>query len=202
MAAGSLVLANHELFIAPHQPLHFTRGYIWTPLFLLGLPALQRVLAWLARRLRGAVALVTALFLLDNSAWVSIQLLTNVKGAGYQLDLTNDQRAALQRLQEPALADHLLVADDRAFAILAVVYTPLRPWASHIASTPYANQRLAEIEAWVSEGVEVAAWRERPVIFVRESPQRPLDNLPWVAGASAIERYGNLIVVVRPAIAR
>lgn len=198
MATGSFLLANHELFMEPHQPLHFTRGYVWTPLFLLGLPALQRVLAWLGRRHRSAVALVAALFLLDNAAWLSIQLFTNIRGAGYQLELSADQRSAMRQLQEQTLADHLLVANDHVFAVLAVVHTPLRAWASHIASTPYANQRLAEIEAWHAGGVEVEAWRQRPVVFVREAPQAPLDSLPWVAGASSIERYGDLVVVVRP----
>jgi hypothetical protein len=198
MAGGSLLLANHELFIAPHQPLHFTRGYVWTPLLLLGLPALQRVFAWLGRGHRAAVVLAAALFLLDNATWLSIQLFANLKGAGYQLDLTSDQRAVIQRLREPALADHLLIVDDRTFSIIATVHTPLRTWVSHIASTPYADQRLAEVEAWRSAGVEAKAWRERPVVFV--VPQAPLEALPWTAGATSIERYGDLVVLVRPAL--
>jgi hypothetical protein len=201
MAAGSFLLANHELFIEPHQPLHFTRGYVWAPLFLLGLPALQRLLAWLGRQHRLAVAVAATLFLLDNATWMSIQLFTNIKGAGYQLELTADQRSAMRRLQDPALADHLLIVDDRGFAILAVVQTPLRAWASHIASTPYANRRLAEIQAWQVAGVEVEEWRRRPVVFVREAPEMAFGSLPWVAGATSVEQHGSLIVVVRPAIA-
>ena len=38
--AVSFLLANHEWLLAAHQPLHFTRGYLWMPLFLLGAPVL------------------------------------------------------------------------------------------------------------------------------------------------------------------
>jgi hypothetical protein len=37
----SFALANHESVARPVQPLHFTRGYIWSPLFLIGAPALD-----------------------------------------------------------------------------------------------------------------------------------------------------------------
>ena len=40
----SFALANHEFLIEPVQPIHFSRGYLWTPLFLLGAPLLVRVL--------------------------------------------------------------------------------------------------------------------------------------------------------------
>jgi hypothetical protein len=37
----SFFFANHELFIDPVQPIPFTRGYIWTSLFLLVIPSLH-----------------------------------------------------------------------------------------------------------------------------------------------------------------
>lgn len=33
-------LSIHDRFISPVQPAHFTRGYVWMPLMLLGLPLL------------------------------------------------------------------------------------------------------------------------------------------------------------------
>lgn len=33
-------LSLHDRFFKPVQPLHFSRGYVWLPLFLRGLPAL------------------------------------------------------------------------------------------------------------------------------------------------------------------
>src|SRR5207249_955712 len=36
--AVSFLLSKHDWFTSPRQPLHFTRGYVWLPLWLLGLP--------------------------------------------------------------------------------------------------------------------------------------------------------------------
>ena len=44
----AFALANHEFAVKPVQPLHFTRGYTWTPLFLMGASTL---VDWLSRRL-------------------------------------------------------------------------------------------------------------------------------------------------------
>lgn len=46
----SFGLANHEFAIDSIQPVHFTRGYIWIPLFLLGAPALISLFRWLPAR--------------------------------------------------------------------------------------------------------------------------------------------------------
>ena len=197
MALASFALANHELLMGAHQPLHFTRGYVWTPLLLLGLPPLLRRLER-ARPRRLLAAATTALFLLDNASWLAIQLLTNLQGAGYALELTPDERALMARLEEPALADHLLVIDDHVLAQLATVYTPLRPWAAHIATTPFAGERFAEIAAWRESGAEPAAWRTRPVAFVVAQDLEPLAAQPWVTPESRVERIGRFTLVLRP----
>src|SRR5262249_11331626 len=61
--AVSFLLANHEWFLPPRQPLHFTRGYLWMPLCLLALPLLQRLLSsgWFrASRIHRALLAVLA----------------------------------------------------------------------------------------------------------------------------------------------
>lgn len=198
MALGSLVLANHELFMTPNQPLHFTRGYVWTPFLILGLPALQRLFAWLAARWRVLPLALASLFLLDNGAWLSIQLFTNSQGAGHELYLRPNELAAMQRLQDPVLSDHLLVVDDHSFASLAMVYTPLRAWASHFVSSPFADARFAEVAAWQATGAEVPAWRTRPVVFLRQESGPAPASLAWMDGAILVERYGDLLLVARP----
>ena len=40
----SFILVHHDLLVTPRQPLHFSRGYIWIPLFLLGVQPLLRLL--------------------------------------------------------------------------------------------------------------------------------------------------------------
>ena len=71
----AFALANHEFAIEPMQPLHFTRGYIWTPLFLMATSALVGLFTTL--RARGgrlfgswAIAAVVAILLLDNACWL------------------------------------------------------------------------------------------------------------------------------------
>ena len=62
----AFLLANHEIFMPAKQPLHFTRGYIWTSLFLLGIPGLHYLLDRLRKVRFGYVAIgaffPTALF--------------------------------------------------------------------------------------------------------------------------------------------
>jgi hypothetical protein len=198
MALGSLALANHQLFIAPNQPLQFTRGYVWTPFLLLGLPALQRLFAWLRVRWRLLPPALAAVFLLDNGAWLSAQLFANSQGAGEELYLRPNELAAMQRLQDPVLSDHLLVIDDHGFATLAMVYTPLRAWASHVDATPFAEARFAEVGAWQAAGGEVPAWQARPVVFLRRESGTPPASLAWMKDAILVERYGDLLLVTRP----
>ncbi len=79
-AAVSFVLANHNLLIAPVQPLHFTRGYIWTPLFLLGAPALLQALEAASRRDVVQLILPAVLIgflLLDNAVWFLVRASPN-----------------------------------------------------------------------------------------------------------------------------
>lgn len=71
--AVSLMLGKHELLIKPIQPLHFTRGYVWTPLFLLGAPVLVDLLGAASRIAMARLAVpaaIVALLLLDNAVWL------------------------------------------------------------------------------------------------------------------------------------
>jgi hypothetical protein len=56
--AVSYLLATHDRFlpIAPIEPKHFTRGYVWMPLFLLSAPLLQRWLISVRDWLNGTAA--------------------------------------------------------------------------------------------------------------------------------------------------
>ena len=75
-AAVSFLLANHHWFITPRQPIHFTRGYIWTPLWLTGLPMLARVIEAIVRQPRAwAVvcgSLLSLVIVSDNVGFLGI----------------------------------------------------------------------------------------------------------------------------------
>lgn len=170
LALVTLALMKHDLLIEAKQPLHFSRGYLWSGLLLLGAPVLQGWLAGLlrppARRLRrAALAALVLLFLSDNAAWFSWR--TQEQLAGFtQFLLRPGQWAVLQELQRPDYAGHLVVSTDLEVGYLATVYSPLRSWRSHGASTPDVGRREAEIEAWLTKGEEPPEWRQRPTVFV------------------------------------
>lgn len=190
--AVSLLLAKHELFMAPTQPLHFTRGYLWTPLFLLGAETLVDLLRRLpSRRLlrRGAAAALALLFLLDNAAWL-LRAARQATGTTEAVaHLAADERALLAILAEPRLAEHLVIAPadgDNKLAYLAVVYTPLRAWRSHGFNTPWSEQRLAEIRAFHADGTEPAAWQGRPLLILVAGDAAAAREAPWFAAGDRL----------------
>ncbi|HKY95802.1 MAG TPA: hypothetical protein VJL84_10880, partial [Kiloniellales bacterium] len=187
-------LAKHELFMAPRQPIHFTRGYIWLPLFLLGAPLL---LAWLQRLWhrqdwRRLLAIgVVSLLLFDNASFIFTRIWSFAQGND-ALYLTEDQLALFLRLNDPRLAGYTLVSDDEHLSYLALTYTPLRAWRSWLHSTPFEPERSREIARWVESGEEPAAWSNRPVVFV-VSAASPAGR--WLPAGG---RVGGLIYLERP----
>lgn len=193
MAGVSLLLAKHELFIAPRQPIHFTRGYIWLPLFLLGAPLL---LAWLQHLWRRAnwrrlvAAGVVLLLLVDNASFIFTRIWSFAQGND-ALYLTADQRALFDRLNDPRLEGYTLVSDDQHLSYLALAYTPLRAWRSWWQSTPFEAERSRELAAWVATGEEPPAWSQRPVVFVAAATS---PAARWLRGG---ERIGGLLYLER-----
>lgn len=197
-AGLSLLLANHELFMAPKQPLHFTRGYIWFPLFLLATPWLVPLLRRLLARHRLAAAALAGLFLLDNAAWLTAQAVQNAGGFGAARYLTEDERSILAELS-PASAPQLLVSEDDRLSYDALVYTSWQSWYSHEHLTPFAAERRAEIARWAATGEEPAAWRRDFALVAFVIPWRDdYATLPWVTPESRVRRVGDRLLVIRP----
>jgi hypothetical protein len=198
-AGLSLLLANHELFMAPKQPLHFTRGYIWFPLFLLATPWLVPLLRRLLQRHRRvAVAALAGLFLLDNAAWLTAQAVQNAGGFGAARYLTQDERQILAMLNHddgPAL----LVSQDDRLSYDALIYTPWQSWYSHEHLTPFAAERRAEIARWAATGEEPLAWRrDFDLVAFVTAWRGDYQSLPWVTPDSSIHRIGDRLLIVRP----
>jgi hypothetical protein len=168
--AVSFALANHDLLFAPVQPLHFTRGHIWTPLFLLGAPVLIRAIAAASRTvvLRAVVpAAIVGLLLLDNTAWFLWTAVSeHYSGRPSGLTLDVQERAVIERLGDGRYGGYLLVSQSQKLGYLATVYSPLRSWYSHAFNTPYAAQRKAELDTFFATGEEPRAWSGRPLLAV------------------------------------
>ena len=155
------MLVKHEWFLPSRQPLHFTRGYVWLPLWLVGLPWLQRWIGVIAASRpvwSGRIALsFLALFaVLDNTTWLIHQWQTP---AGGHTDVrTSDAMRDLYRfIDSKNLTGTLLIvkpADDswEDYNYLASTYTSTTPLLGHPFLTPDFEARCAEVAAWEQSG--------------------------------------------------
>jgi hypothetical protein len=199
--AVSFALANHDLVVAPLQPLHFTRGYIWAPLFLLGLPVLLRLLEQTARGAAPTVvpALIVGFLLLDNAAWFGrAALWEHYSNEPNGITLDAQERAVLESLQDPQYREYLLVSQSPKLGYLATVYSPLRVWYSHIFNTPHAKLRKAEVEDFFVSGSEPEAWRDRPLLAVVLGQEAVIAERLETAGFSAVMSNDAFLVLARP----
>jgi hypothetical protein len=202
-ALTSLALAKHEWFTAPHQPLHFTRGYIWTPLALLAAPVLAAIYGWLlAFRARAlGVALAAALcglVLLDNAVWFGRVAYLMRHQKSWTIYLRKDLALAFERLSEPEMRGRLLISNDELAMYLATVYTPLRSWRSHEFNTPDPWRRRSEVHHFIAFGTEPQSWRSRRMVAL-------VDTSDWIGlqyrfeagGFAAAGWYGKYHLMIR-----
>lgn len=163
MAAVTFLLANHEWFVQPMQPVHFDRGYLWTPLFLLGAPVMQSSFCWLRERLPPLLRapLLAALFLLfvsDNLVFLARMMAENPLHGFY---LSPDVRRAFEKANHQRY-DGVLIAYGGDVSYLAATYTSLRPFCGHWANTPNFPSRIEE-QAALFLGGKLA---QRPPWFI------------------------------------
>jgi hypothetical protein len=169
----SLALANHDLLIEPRQPIHFTRGYIWIPLFFLGAPVLVHVVQ---RALDSRNAILSKLivvagllwFVSDNAAWFvthGYRALFRAQPLG--ITLTDEMSRVFALMNAPNFYGSLLISEDKKIGYLATVYTPLRSWRSHVFNTPFVKQRDEELRRFFDSGFEAPQWQDQPIIVLR-----------------------------------
>lgn len=172
----ALALANHELVMKPMQPLHFTRGYVWTALFLMGIPGLHYLLDRFRENSRSRV--ITAVFLLllvsDNILWIFHQagFKATTSSTSY---ITNEQQELFSIVNRHADNATLLVATEPELAYLASVYSSAYPWVSHPFTTPYAAQKKSSLDRFNATGSPDPSWSGRNVLFIiKKEVNKPL----------------------------
>jgi hypothetical protein len=168
-AVVSFLLANHQWFMTPHQPIHFTRGYIWTPLWLAGLPALAQLLNRGTQPHRRwpsvVVATLGAMAVLDNAGFLVSSSL-HARDYGFGLNRAERQAfAAISRLQQAGT----LLTDDARLGYLAAVYTPARPWFGHKYNTPQFEDRKRLAEQ-LADGTTIEIPPEIELILTESTP--------------------------------
>jgi hypothetical protein len=150
--AVAFLLSNHQWFIHPVQPLHYTRGYFWLPLCLIGLPWGQRVLSNWRQRMRPVVfaattALMGAVAVSDNALFLRKNI-DNPEHVVYLWPAADDMFRWIKqnRLQG------VLLTRFPDLGYWASVYTSLRPFTGHGHSTPDYNLRLGELDLFFDRG--------------------------------------------------
>jgi hypothetical protein len=151
-AAVAFLLAHHGYFAPAHQPLHFSHGYFWLPLFLLALPLLQRGAAWAAEggaRRRALALLVILAAAADNLTFIA----ETIKGRPQRdVRFADPELFAAYRLLEEKDLHGTLVSNDPLAGYLAATYSPARPFFGHFFNTPRRDARLAELGAFFGQG--------------------------------------------------
>lgn len=181
-AAVSLFLIKHELFLPPKQPLHFTRGYVWMPLLLLGLPLAQRLAARVADGLPrpAVVVILTAcamLWFADNATWLVRMNLRNAEelrttAAVFdlfrQLD-RRDERGVGLVMSGEALDDNYLLG----------TYTRLDPYIGHIFLCPDREARIKTTSRWLKTGADDPSLEAIEVVILSKLRDYPIDFREW-----------------------
>ena len=162
----AFLLANHELFVAPKQPIHFTRGYIWTSLFLLGLPALNRLSLYVKDRLgRSGILLLALIMLSDNILWFANQISARTTASGYRY-LTSEQQELFRTVDMESNSGTIVICPIPALANLTTVYTSAYPWYAHPFTTPYARKKREAQENLLNKGIPDSSWIRRPLLII------------------------------------
>ena len=135
-------LAFHDRLINPVQPLHFTRGYVWMPLFLIGLPVILETVSSLQRRsvAKAVLAAGMLLFVFDNLTFSIVHLQRQLaKTDGFHLNA--DERALMSDLDKAAMGTTVLT-DSATLNYLLPTYANVRPWLGPHFNTPsFPNRR-------------------------------------------------------------
>jgi len=151
-AGVSFLLAKHDILISPRQPIHFTRGHIWLPLCLLGLPLIcdfWEKLRMARRRWPFFVLSTGFLFLaLSDNLTFFFEKVTHPSG----FLLSNTERKCFEHLAKD-YDQSIVISDDPGLVYLTATYTSARPYYSHWANTPQAEHKKASIEAFFAQGV-------------------------------------------------
>jgi hypothetical protein len=163
MAAVSALLSNHELFMKPMQPVHFTRGYEWTAYFFMGIPALHFLLNKLKFRTVLAISFIS-LMLLDNFLWI-VNHIRNPKASPVAY-ITKEQQDILTLLNKKVNTYHLILSSDDVVPYLSTIYTKGYPWISHPFTTSFYQEKFSIYDQFLATGQVDEKWNNRKLILI------------------------------------
>ncbi|MFZ5806345.1 MAG: hypothetical protein ACOY3I_03970 [Verrucomicrobiota bacterium] len=157
----SFALAKHELFVAPHQPIHFARGYIWSSLFLLGAESLVALLNYFHKHTSWQKFLwipFSVLFLSDNLLWISLnsfRAMVLSSASSYEVHgffWMPTEKQLIDWLAQRSSNGEILICEDDRITYYTTAYTPYRSWKAHTYTSPNVDQRTRELVAFFQDG--------------------------------------------------
>ena len=164
----SLLLESNGLFMPhPIQPSHFTRGYSWLALFLMGYPALLKLISFLWERSVHryvTIPLLAVIFMSDNLLWMP--LTARDMALNQYFYMTPELADLFTELKKEKYQSHLVVANDQKIAYWITVYTPLRSWSPHDFSTSNALGRQFDIHLLFIDGIITHKWKGRKILVL------------------------------------
>ena len=185
--AVSFLLCKHEWFVRSRQPIHFNRGYVWLPLLLIGLPAVQQFLVWSRARLRPAVFAAVGVGLVGFMALDNVAFLGSVVPTDpYGHTMSPDLREVFARMDHERL-NGVLLTPYPDVSYLSATYTPARPYCGSATHTPDYAVRIAHVESWASAGPAAAWLNEVDYLLLRNVDLPMLRDRsvwqPWIENA-------------------
>lgn len=159
----SFAMANHEAFFSPHQPIHFTRGHIWLPLCLLGLPYLLQAWGWIKTRSALKIvgpSLFAVVMLTDNAVFFATQM----RGP-LGMYTTPDQLDLFGVLRDAEGAP-IIMSDNSEFAYLSTVYSQARPYYGHYFNTLDAATKRDNVEQFFESATIPEELIDSPLLVV------------------------------------
>ena len=165
----AFALANHELFMRPMQPIHFTRGYIWTSLFILGIPGLHYLLNRFNRTSfqKSLVIVFFLLFFSDNFLWILYQVNGKARETSIRY-ISNEQKEIFKVVALNTNNNTLLLGNNDLMPYLGSVYTSGYPWLTHRYTTPFFERKKEALNRFHMFGEVYPAWKGRDLVYIIE----------------------------------
>jgi hypothetical protein len=178
-AVIAFLLSKHEWFMKPMQPVHFTRGYVWAGLFLLGIPGLIWLKDYCQKKKAGKYLFVVfiIIFPADNILWIGNEL-RNKNNAEWEGHITNDTKEVFDYLHKATDENDLLTGNAPLINYMANVYSPANAWVSHPYNTPNREQRVAAMDHYLQTGIQPPEWASRRLIIVVNKKINPVTIIP------------------------
>lgn len=190
----AFLLANHEIFMKARQPIHFTRGYIWSSLFLLGLPALNQLNHHLKNKWGNiGLAMMGLVFFFDNFFWISENIYSRAEKPS-PLYINAEQKNILDLLKTETDNQTIIISKDPTIAYLSAVYTSGNPWYSHPYTTPDASRKKLIQENFFLQGKLDAGWMQHKINFIIYKKDSTLYNTLLTLPAEKIIKTNEYII--------